>query len=86
MKVSAVTGALGASISGINLAELDDTSFAALKSALDEHLVLFVEKQDLDRHQLSALSHKFGPPFLHPIVDNGYEDCPDVLETPARTR
>ena len=80
MNISPATGALGAHIDGINLAGLSDSEFADLKSALDEHLVLYVADQNLDRHQLSALGRRFGPPFLHPLVNNGYEDCPDVLE------
>lgn len=80
MNISPATGALGAHIDGINLAELSDPEFAELKSALDEHLVLYVSDQKLDRHQLVALGRRFGPPFLHPIVDNGFEDCPEVLE------
>ena len=80
MKISPATGALGAHVEGLDLASLGETGFAALKSALDEHLVLYVADQNLDRHQLSALGRRFGPPFLHPIVNNGFEDCPQVLE------
>ena len=74
------TGALGAYLTGLDLASLDDAGFAALKAALDEHLVLYVPDQDLDRHQLAALGRHFGPPFLHPLVNNGFDDEPSVLE------
>ncbi|NNE22250.1 MAG: taurine dioxygenase [Rhizobiales bacterium] len=80
MNISPATGALGAHVDGLDLTALDATQFAALKSALDEHLVLYVAGQDLDRHQLSALGRRFGPLFRHPIVDNGFADCPEVLE------
>lgn len=78
--MSPVTGALGATVTEIELARLSGTDFTALKTALDRHLVLYVPGQDLDRFQLSALGGRFGPPFLHPIVNNGFDDCPDVLE------
>ncbi|MGI9463937.1 MAG: TauD/TfdA dioxygenase family protein, partial [Aestuariivirgaceae bacterium] len=80
MKISPVSGALGALVDIADLSAVDEPQLAQLKAALDEHLVLYVPDQDLDRHQLSALGRHFGPPFLHPIVDNGFTDCPDVLE------
>ena len=78
--IEPITGALGARLTGLNLAALNDAEFATLKAALDEHLVLYVPDQDLDRHQLAALGNRFGPPFLHPLVNNGFEDEPAVLE------
>ncbi|MDH3668550.1 MAG: TauD/TfdA family dioxygenase [Paracoccaceae bacterium] len=75
-----ITGALGAVLPGLDLAKPDDATIASLKAALDEHLVIYVPDQDLDRFQLSALARHFGPPFLHPLVDNGYDDRKDVLE------
>jgi len=51
-----------------------------LRSALDEYLVLYLPGQSLDRFQLDWLGRFFGPPFLHPLVNNGYPDCPAVLE------
>ena len=80
IKVSPVTGVIGAVLTGIDLANPDDACLAALKQGLDDHLVIYVPDQNLDRFQLSALARNFGPPFLHPLVDNGYADCPDVLE------
>lgn len=78
--VEPITGALGARLTGLDLARIDDAGFAHLKAALDEHLVLYVSDQALDRHQLASLGRRFGPPFLHPLVNNGFEDAPSVLE------
>jgi len=80
MTVMPVTGSLGAVVSGIDLAMANCEALMQLKSALDSHLVLYVPDQQLDRFQLDRLGRFFGPPFLHPLVDNGYEDCPAVLE------
>ena len=42
--------------------------------------MLYLPGQSLDRFQLDWLGRFFGPPFLHPLVNNGYPDCPAVLE------
>jgi len=78
--IEPITGVLGARLTGLNLAAINYDEFATLKAALDEHLVLYAPDQDLDRHQLAALGLRFGPPFLHPIVNNGFDDEPAVLE------
>lgn len=80
INIEPITGALGARITGLDLAQIDDDGFTTLKAALDRHLVLYVPNQGLDRHQLAALGNRFGPPFLHPLVNNGFEDEPSVLE------
>ena len=80
MRVAAVSGALGADVEGLDLSNLDDAGFKKLRAALDQHLVLRLRGQALDRFQLAALGNRFGVPFLHPLVDNGYDDCKAVLE------
>lgn len=77
--LSPITGALGAMLSGL---DLDDGAAALgpLRDALDRYLVVYLPDQSLDRFQLSVLGRAFGPPFLHPLVQNGFEDCPEVLE------
>jgi len=80
IELEPVTGALGAIVRGVNLANAGADELGAARSALDEHLVCYFPGQDLDRFQLSKLARFFGPPFLHPLVNNGFDDCPDVLE------
>ncbi len=75
-----VAGALGAEVSGVSLPQIGVEESAALRTALDRYHVLRFRGQDLDRFQLSALAQNFGPHFLHPIVSNGFPDCPEVLE------
>ena len=77
--ITPVTGALGAIVEGLDLSDID-AAITPLREALDRHLVVYVPDQSLDRFQLSALGRAFGPPFLHPLVQNGFEDCPEVLE------
>ena len=85
IEISPITGALDATIIGIDLANLSNAEFAVLSDALDQHLVLYAPNQSLDRHQLAALGLQFGPPFLHPLVQNGYDDEPAVLELLRQT-
>ena len=74
------TGNLGATIEGIDLNIPDEELITFLKNALDENLVIKIRDQSLDRFGLADLVKKFGTPYIHPIVPNGYEDCPEVLE------
>lgn len=78
-QVDPITGAFGAVVTGVDLTH-PELAKEILKPSLDQHLVLYIPDQDLDRFQLSALGRVFGPPFLHPLVSNGFNDCPDVLE------
>ncbi|MEM7346653.1 MAG: TauD/TfdA family dioxygenase [Chloroflexota bacterium] len=80
LNVSPVTEVIGAMVEGVDLNNLSDDAFTQIVAALDQHLVIYLPDQALDRFQLSRLGQRFGPPFLHPIVDNGFDDCPDVLE------
>jgi len=80
LRIAPVTGALGATVEGIDLAHASAAEFAQLQSALDQHLVVYLPDQSLDRFALSRLGRYFGPPFLHPAVSNGFQDCPEVLE------
>ncbi len=80
MDIKPVSGVIGAEISGIDLSQANDEAIEGLKDALDEHLVVKISGQNLDRFQLSKLGAKFGLHFIHPIDPNGYDDCPEVLE------
>ena len=79
-EAKAVSGSLGAVVTGIDLGDAGPEELDLLRTVLDTHLVVYIPHQALDRFQLSALGRHFGPPFLHPLVDNGFDDCPDVLE------
>jgi len=80
MKALPVSGALGALVEGIDLAKASTLELTELRSALDRYLVLCVPGQNLNRFALAKLGRFFGAPFLHPIVDNGFKDCPEVLQ------
>ena len=63
-----LTGTLGATVTGIDLAKpLDAEAVAALKGALYEHLVLLFPAQRLDDESQREFACHFGAPYIHPI-------------------
>ena len=77
--IKPVAGALGADITGIDLAApLADTTVAALRQALLDHLVIFIRDQSLTPAQFSAFARRFGEPVAYPLV-KGLDDHPEII-------
>jgi taurine dioxygenase len=77
--VHPVAGALGAEVSGLELARpLDDATVAALRQAWLEHLVLFFRDQALSPAQFLAFARRFGEPIEYPFV-RGLDDYPEII-------
>ena len=67
LHVDPLTPTIGAEVSGVDLTRpLTPRDSAALRAALNEHLVLFFRDQALDVAQLSAFGRGFGTPHTHP--------------------
>jgi len=66
--VQPLNSAIGARITGIDLRELDDTTFAALQDALTEHLVVFLPGQALTDPDQLGLIRRFGGDYVHPLA------------------
>lgn len=80
LSVEPATGALGANIRGVQLANISDEDFELLQEALLEHTVLFVHDQaGLTPETHKALGRRFGPLERHAIV-KGIEGHPEVVE------
>ncbi len=77
--IEPLTGALGAEIGGIDVANLDDEAIAELRAALNQHLVLFFRDQHLTPEQHLALAGRFGPVIEHPFVES-LPDYPGIIE------
>jgi taurine dioxygenase len=81
--VEPVTGVIGATITGVDLAavlssaEVDD-AVAAIAAALDEHLVVALPDQRLTPGEQVELSHHFGPPAETPFIGTMPEH-PEVI-------
>ena len=71
-------GAVGAEISGVDLARLDDRAYAEIKQAFLDHLVLFFRDQRLSPEQQVALTRRFGPVLRVPYVAHLAEH-PDII-------
>src|SRR5579871_6485986 len=86
--VEAIGGALGAEISGVDLAgPLDDDTVAAIRAAWLEHLVVFFRDQDLSLDAFLAFARRIGKPVSNPCV-KGLHGCTEIItvrKLPAET-
>ena len=78
MEIHPVAGALGAEISSVDLARLDDATVAAIRHAWLEHLVVFFRDQDLTPAQFLGFAQRFGEPIEYPFV-KGLDDYPKII-------
>ena len=74
IKVEPASGALGAEISGVNLAALDDASFEEIYRAWLDHHVVFFRDQRLTPTDQAAFAERFGEldtyPFIAPLEEH----------------
>ena len=68
IKVKPVAGALGAEISGVNLARLDEVAVAEIRRAFAEYLVIYFHDQDITPKDQCAFAARFGPLTHHPLI------------------
>lgn len=67
ISVQQTAGAVGAELSGVDLAgPPDDGTIAEIRAALNAHGVVFFRDQTLDTDQHKALARRFGEIFIHP--------------------
>lgn len=77
VEVRPVAGALGAEVTGLDLAEVrEPEQLEPLTAALAAHLVVFLPGQDLDLDQMEKLTDLLGgrdvTPFVAPVPDRPY--------------
>ncbi|NNE73178.1 MAG: TauD/TfdA family dioxygenase [Acidimicrobiales bacterium] len=72
------TGALGAVVTGVDLREMPDDAFAELRTAIGDHLVLFVRGQSLTPDQLEGFTRRWGEHGDDPFVA-GMPDHPNIV-------
>ncbi len=79
--VRAASGALGAEITGVDLSQpLDDGTFAEIRRAFLENLVVFFRDQQLDPKRHLEFTKRFGPVEPHPLGSRrGLDDFPEVM-------
>ena len=78
-EIKPIAGALGAELSGIDLADgLTEATTHAIRQALLDHLVIFFRDQDLPPGRFLALARQFGTPIEYPFV-KGIEGFPEII-------
>lgn len=77
LSITPLSGALGAEIDGIDLARLDDETFAAVHDAFLRHQVLAFRGQSLSAPQYLAFARRFGAPAVYPFA-KGMADHPEI--------
>jgi taurine dioxygenase len=79
LAIRPLTPALGAIIEDIDLgAELGTETVSAIQTALDEHLVLFFERQTLTPEQQRDFAGRFGELYVHPLYP-GQTGLPEIM-------
>jgi taurine dioxygenase len=79
IEIRPIAGALGAEVSGIDLAkDLTDDHVAVIRRAWLDHLVLFFRDQPLSPRDFLAFARKFGEPIEYPFV-NGLPEFPEII-------
>ncbi|AOI92941.1 TauD/TfdA family dioxygenase [Burkholderia pseudomultivorans] len=76
MRIEPLTCAIGAEITGVNLADAarDDALFADIRDALLKHKVVFLRNQDIARADHVAFARRFGELEDHPVVGSDPEN------------
>ncbi|MYN11451.1 TauD/TfdA dioxygenase family protein [Pseudoduganella aquatica] len=86
MRIEQLTCALGAELLDVKLADAihDDGLFAAIRSALLSHRVLFLRGQDLTRAEHVAFARRFGELEDHPVAgsDPDHPGLVRIYKTP----
>ena len=78
LDIRPLSGALGAEILGVDLAnDLSDATVAAIRAAWLEHCVVFFREQSLTPEQFLRAAGRFGEPIEYPFV-KGLEGFPRI--------
>ncbi len=75
--VQPISGALGAEVTGVDLANLDDGSFEAIHDAFLAHQVLVFRCQNLAPKDYVAFARRFGAPAEYPFA-KGLDGFPEI--------
>jgi alpha-ketoglutarate-dependent taurine dioxygenase len=79
LEVHKIAGALGAEISGVDLAhDLDADTVAAIRQIWLDNLVVFFRNQDLPPARFLAAAKRFGEPIEYPFL-KGLDGFPEII-------
>lgn len=80
LEVTPIDGPLGADVSGIDLADIDDVTFQAIQEAWHKYHLLRFRGQDITDDALVAFSRRIGVLDLAPVTEAGDLHRPDLPE------
>jgi taurine dioxygenase len=82
-----MSGALGALITGVDLASLSDAEFDAIHDAFLRYAVIFFEDQELDAEAYLAFARRFGALAEYPFAKGleGYPEIVEIIKEPHQT-
>lgn len=85
IRLQPISGSLGAIVDGVDLREpLDDATYAEIKRALLDNLVIFFRNQDITPDQQVAFGRRFGELHIHPFIPN-LDGHPEIIRLYAET-
>jgi taurine dioxygenase len=80
IEVRPIAGACGAEIDGIRIGDdIDDSTIAEIRQALNEHGVVFFRDQEFDAEEHKAFARRFGDIFVHPNYRGMQQDDEIVM-------
>jgi taurine dioxygenase len=88
VRIEPMTGAIGAEIIGVNLAEpMEKELFSDIYQAHLDHLVIFFRDQVLKPEDLIRFARQFGEPEIHKftVPMKGYPEIIEVIKEPEET-
>ena len=88
IEVAPVAGALGAEIHGVDLAKLDDATFAEIRQAFHDHSVIFFRDQAITPEQHIAFARRFGPINVNRFFTQvaGHPEIAEVRKEPDQKK
>ena len=79
MQINRLSDALGAEISGIDVADLNDAEFGTVRDAFHDYQVVVFRDQKLSVEEHIDFSRRFGDMEIHISTDNLLKDHPEIL-------
>ncbi len=68
VKVTPITGTIGARVEGLDLTRIDDRAADVLRMALRDHHLLVMDRSPMTDDEHRMLASVFGSPTLHPVA------------------
>ncbi|MDE0417261.1 MAG: TauD/TfdA family dioxygenase [bacterium] len=83
--VTPATGAIGAVIEGIDLANASDEAIGELERALTDHIALMIRDQDLEPADQVNLARRLGTPLPWPYAQKmeGFPEITELIQEPG---